>query len=208
MPRLPCALILLLGTFLTGMSPAFAEADALPSEAALEAGIEAHDAGRAEAAAAHFRRAAELGSDEAAFRLAIMHERGVGVRADIERAVEWYRQAAEAGSEKAQFNLAHLYATGHQIDRDLPAAVRWYRASAEQDNPHAQFALALILFQAEQGVDRDLVEAYKWITLAVLNFDTNHFRDDAASARGHIVDAMSQAQKAEGRRQVDAHRGR
>lgn len=187
-------------------SPAIAGTS--PSEAAYEAGIEARDAGDEEAAAEHFRRAAELGSDEAAFQLAIMYEHGRGVAASMRRAMEWYHQAAEAGNEKAQFNLAHLYATGRNMDKDAAEAAKWYRKSAEQNNPHAQFALGLMLFFGEAEVARDLVESYTWLTLAVYHFDANHFRDDAADARRHVLEQMTEEQEAEGRRRVNEHRNR
>lgn len=200
--RLPLLLICLL--LATG---AGAATEPAPSEAALAAGLEAREAGDGQAAAEHFRRAAELGSSEAAFWLASMYEHGEGVGASMNKAMEWYRRAAEGGSERAQFNLAHHYATGRHVDKDAAEAARWYRESAEQNNPHAQFALGLMRFHGEKGVSVDLVEAYRWITLAVLHFDANHFRDDAADARGAIMERMSEEQIAAGRELVNAHRG-
>lgn len=179
-----------------------------PSEAAFTAGLEAWEADNRDAAAEHFRRSAELGNSEAAFRLATMYESGHGVAASMNRAMEWYHRAAEAGNEKAQFNLAHHYASGRNVEKDAAEAARWYRKSAEQDNPHAQMALGLMRFLGEAEVSRDLVEAYRWLTLAVLNFDTNHFRDDAADARRHVLEQMTEAQEAEGQRLVNEHRNR
>jgi len=200
-------LLALLAAGLVVLAP-LAAAETPPSEAAYEAGVEARDAGDTDTAAEHFRRAAELGSDEAAFQLAIMYEHGRGVPASMRRAMEWYHQAAEAGNEKAQFNLAHLYATGRNMEHDPAAAAKWYRESATQDNPHAQFALGLMLYFGEENVPRDLVEAYKWLSLAVLNFDTNHFRDDAGDARRHVLEEMNAEQEEEGRRRVNEHRNR
>lgn len=199
-------LLLCLCLLLSGFVQA-AEAEK-PSEEAFAAGIEAWEAGNDNAAAEHFRRAAELGNSEAAFRLATMYESGHGVAASMNRAMEWYHRAAEAGSERAQFNLAHHYATGRNVDKDAVAAEHWYRRSAEQDNPHAQMALGLMRFLGDGEVPRDLVEAYRWLTLAVLNFDTNHFRDEAADARRRVIRQMTAEQEAEGRRLVEEHRNR
>lgn len=179
-----------------------------PSEEAFAAGLEAWEADNRDAAAEHFRRAAELGNSEAGFRLATMYEHGHGVAASMNRAMEWYHRAADAGSEKAQFNLAHHYATGRNVEKDAGEAERWYRKSAEQNNPHAQKALGLMRFLGDGEVTRDLVEAYRWLTLAVLNFDANHFRDDAADARRHVLEQMTDEQEAEGRRLVNEHRNR
>lgn len=188
------------------LATAVSAGDEAPSDRALAAGIEARENGDAEAAIDHFRRAADLGNSEAAFWLAILYETGEGVGASMERALEWYHRAAEAGEERAQFNLAHHYATGREVDKDPARAAHWYRRSAEQNNPHAQLALGLMLFHGEEGVNRDLVGAYRWTTLAVLHFDANHFRDDASRARDAIMERMSEAQKEEGRRLVDEHR--
>lgn len=187
---------------------AAADSELAPSEAAYEAGVEAHERGDSEAAAEHLRRAAELGSAAAAFRLAVMYESGDGVGASMKRAMEWYRRAAEAGNEMAQFNLAHHYATGRSVEADPIEAERWYRKSAEQDNPHAQKALGLMRFFGEGEVARDLVEAYRWLTLAVLNFDANHFRDDAAHARREVLEQMTAEQEERGRELVEEHRAR
>lgn len=204
MPMIRAAFALLVLT----LAPAVQGDDLPPSQAALEAGIEARQAGDFRSAADHFRRAADLGSDEAAFRLAVMYETGDGVAASMMRALNWYRRAAENGNEKAQFNLGHLYASGRGMEHDPAEAARWYRESARQNNPHAQFALGLMLLLGEEGVARDLVESYKWLTLAVLNFDTNHFRDDASRARRELLEQMNEEQKTEGRRLVDEHRNR
>lgn len=179
-----------------------------PGEAALAAGLEAYDVGDAVTAAREFERAAELGNAEAGFRLANMYETGDGVGASMVRALDWYRIAAEQGSEKAQFNLGHLYATGRNVERNLHNATRYYRMAAEQDNPHAQLALALILYRGEGRAPRDLVEAYRWVTLAVHNYEPTHFRDNANDVRREVIDAMTQEQRAEGRRRVDAHYAR
>lgn len=183
-------------------------ADSGPAEAAHSDGVDAVERRDWDAAAAAFRRAADLGHADAAFRLATLHEDGRGVEADMEQAMTWYHRAAEAGSERAQFNLGHHYASGRSVERDIGAAARWYRKSAEQDNPHAQFALGLMHYRGEGELERDLVAAYQWLTLAVLHFDTNHFRDDASRARKKVLDEMTDEQEAEGRRRVDEHRAR
>lgn len=188
--------------------PLAAGAASAPSQEAYDEGVEAWEANQPEAAAEAFQRAAELGSDEAAFRLAMLYEDGEGVTQDLERAIDWYHRAAEAGNEKAQFNLGRLYARGSGVERDISEAAHWYEQSALEENPHAQFTLGLMYFHGESELERDLVAAYRWLTLAVLNFNTNHFRDNASNARDKVVEEMTAEQEEEGKRLVEEHRSR
>ena len=58
---------------------------------------------------------------EAAFNLGILHEDGLGVPRDIQRALAYYRRGAEGGSPKASYRLGILYwlgAPGVAIDRE------------------------------------------------------------------------------------------
>jgi len=197
--------LLIAGLLLTPLALA---AERAPSQEAYEKGVDAWEANELQAAAEAFRRAAELGSDDAAFRLATMYEDGEGVSQDLERALDWYHRAAEAGNEKAQFNLGRLYARGSGIERDISAAAHWYEQSARKNNPHAQFTLGLMYYHGESELERDLVAAYRWLTLAVLNFNTNHFRDNASTARDKVVAEMTAEQKEQGKRLVEEHRSR
>ena len=52
------------------------------------------------------------GFGEAAFNLGILYEDGLGVDANIERALSYYRRGAENGSVKAQFRIGKLYWLG------------------------------------------------------------------------------------------------
>lgn len=162
-------------------------------DAAHDAGVEAYDRGDFQQAIEHFEHAFALGNDDAAFRLALMHEHGEGVMPSTRRAIEWYRKAAEAGNEKAQFNLGQMYAGGRGVEIDTEEAARWYRMSAEQENPHAQFIIGLMYYHGDAG-RVDLVEAYRWVTRAVHGYDANHFRDNANSARREIMRDMSDEQ--------------
>jgi len=59
-----------------------------------------------------FYRAAELGSPYATYAIGRCYERGLGVEADINRAVEYYRKAREMGDLAATHNLGALYCKG------------------------------------------------------------------------------------------------
>lgn len=59
-----------------------------------------------------------------------IYERGLGVKPDYTRAVEWYRKAAEQGSTRAQNNLGFLYEKGLGVPKDPNTALTWYRQAA------------------------------------------------------------------------------
>lgn len=76
------------------------------------------------------------------------------------------RERAAKGDAEAQFLLGRNYEAGRSgLKKDPAEAARWYRLSAEQGDPWAQASLGL-LYRFGKGVEKDLVEAYAWLTLA------------------------------------------
>ena len=49
--------------------------------------------------------------------------------------------------------------------KDYSEAAKWYRKAADQGHAGAQLYLGILLAQG-QGVEQDVVEAYKWLELA------------------------------------------
>lgn len=113
-----------------------------------------------------FLAAAEDGSPTAQLVLAMMYDRGRGVRQSDADAAGWFRRAAEQGNPYAQNRLGHMYDTGRGVRRDHGQALKWYRRSADRGNGDAQASIGF-LYEAGKGVRPDPVEAYKWYTLAV-----------------------------------------
>jgi uncharacterized protein len=75
-----------------------------------------------------------------------------------------------------------------------PALVETVRAEAMLGNPHALYALGLIYAEG-RGVQRSLVDAYAWLTLAVLHGDS-----DAELLRNHVAIDMTDEEFEEGKR--------
>ena len=90
-------------------------------------------------AIAIYRKAAEEGSQEAMFRLGVLHEEGRGVKRDLKGAHRWYHQVlenetAEGGPEadathEARYRLGRMLEEGRGASKDLKKAVSFYRAS-------------------------------------------------------------------------------
>lgn len=118
---------------------------------------------------AWYQRAAMHGYMPAQFRLGSHFEQGVGTPKDLERARVWYRRAAEQGHAKAMHNLGVLTASAG-TKSDLERAVQWFREAAERNLADSQYNLAL-MYEAGQGVEVNLAEAYKWFALAARSGD-------------------------------------
>jgi hypothetical protein len=128
------------------------------------------------------RKATEQGNALGQASLGYMYEAGRGVPKDDAEAVEWYRKAAEQGDADAQGRLANMY---------IGEALKWFRKSAEQGNSFAQ--ANLVAFYSLDGSNiEDLVEAYKWCSLAAHDVQTS---DSAICYR--LAAKMSPAQLAE-----------
>jgi TPR repeat protein len=77
------------------------------------------------------------------------------------------RERAARGDAEAQFLLGRNYEAGRSgLKKDPAEAARWYRRSADQGDPWAQASLGL-LYRFGKGVERDLVQAYMWLSLSV-----------------------------------------
>lgn len=106
------------------------------------------DAGRfdPEAAVAFLQRAADAGAPEAQFELAKLYERGTGVAADPQKALQLYQAAARQNFADAINDLGFLH---HQGGLGLPAdpqkAYEFFQRAAELRHPQAQFNFAALI---------------------------------------------------------------
>jgi hypothetical protein len=76
---------------------------------------------------------------------------------------------AEAGDPVAQFNLGYCHEMGQGTAVDHESAFRWYLRAARQGYPRAQYHVGLAYSYGGQGLDWDLTEACKWLTLSAKN---------------------------------------
>jgi len=95
-----------------------------------------------------YSKAARLDHPEAANRIAVCEEFGVGTQRNAEKAVSWYKRAAMLGSTGAMYKLGMLSMLG-SLDqpRDFRAGLAWLGRAAERADtktPHAVHELALL----------------------------------------------------------------
>jgi uncharacterized protein len=92
-------------------------------------------------------------------------------------ALDLIRAKANQGDAQAQLELAHEYQSGSLgAPRDLKEAIRWYRKAAEQNYRLAQYNLAAAYLRG-LGVEKDDLEAYKWMLLAAAQGDPSAKHD-------------------------------
>jgi TPR repeat protein len=100
----------------------------------LTAADQAYSSGDYEAAAALYRRDAELGVVAAQVNLAFLFLDGQGVTQDPAEAALWFLRAAELGNSEAQQNLGILYRDGRGVAADRLESAKWFRlAGASAD---------------------------------------------------------------------------
>jgi localization factor PodJL len=122
--------------------------------------------------------AAQQGLPAAQYRLAKLHERGIGVPRDFTEARAWTERAANGGNVKAMHDLAVFYADGEGGPQSYAAAAEWFRKAADYGVLDSQFNLA-VLYENGLGISPSQVEALYWYEIAAANGD--------ASAPGNVA---------------------
>ncbi|MDI1263544.1 MAG: tetratricopeptide repeat protein [bacterium] len=96
-------------------------------------------------AAKLFKPLAEKGNALAQYRIAKMHQMGLGVSKDARQAKKWGQLSAKQGNAEAAALMGSLYykADGGEA-ADVVRAYAWYDVSAEQGNAEAKKEIAVI----------------------------------------------------------------
>ena len=118
-----------------------------------------------QAGAGWLLRAAQLGSAQSAFNVAVMYERGFVVERDSTRAIEWYRKAVDANLPVAKHNLALLLRDGKGAARDGKEAVELLRSAARQGMAASMFTLGDI-HERGDAAPKDSAMALAWFAIA------------------------------------------
>ncbi|MEM7768491.1 MAG: SEL1-like repeat protein, partial [Pseudomonadota bacterium] len=109
--------------------------------------------------------AASDGLSAAQYRLAKLHERGLGVSRDIATARTWTERSAAGNNVKAMHDLAVFYAEGEGGEQNYAKAAEWFGKAAAYGVVDSQYNLA-VLFERGLGVTQNLPEAAFWFAAA------------------------------------------
>lgn len=124
----------------------------------LEDGHAAFDAQRYDAAFKAWSPLAEQDNAEAQYNLALLYMKGLGVKQDDRKALEWLHKAARQGMLDAQYNLGVMYHEGKGAYRSEKSAVEWWQLAAEQGHANAQYNLG-VMYAMASGVKQDANKA-------------------------------------------------
>ena len=106
-------------------------------------------------------KAAKKGDAEAQYMIGSCYSKGVDVKQNDEKAVDWWRKAAEQGHAISQSLLGYAYNKGKGVTKDSLEAVYWYSKSAEQGNAVAQMNLAMC-YTSGKGAPKNYSQAVYW----------------------------------------------
>lgn len=114
-----------------------------------------------------FKKAAQNKLAVAQFSVGMMHEHGKGTNRNLALAREYYQRAAEQGNLMSIYRLAMMNAAPQNPTNkpDFKVALRWFSMAANAGLVDAQYNLA-VLYEKGHGTDVDLVETYKWYSIA------------------------------------------
>lgn len=119
---------------------------------------------------------AGTGLSIAEYRLAKLHEQGLGVPLDLAEARYWTERAALGGNVMAMHDMAVFLAEGEGGPQSYSGAVNWFRQAAERGVVDSQFNLA-ILHENGLGVSPNAIEALYWFSVAAENGDSGAEED-------------------------------
>jgi TPR repeat protein len=99
-----------------------------------------------------FLHGARAGDPSAQLNLGHFYDEGIGVRANVEKALFWYRRAYQAGSGHAAGNIGLML----REQRDFAGAIRWLKKALTRGDDDSALHLAEI--QATRGHVRDALQ--------------------------------------------------
>lgn len=161
--------------------------------AAYMLGVQQLEAEEYASAARNVQAAAESGITAAQYRLAKLHERGLGVPRDFAAARDWTEKAAEGGNINAMHDLAVYFAEGEGGAQSYAGAVEWFRQAAEYGVVDSQYNLG-VLYEQGLGITADPVEALTWFRIASTAGDAG-----APAKAADLTDALTKEQAEEAR---------
>lgn len=108
------------------------------------------------------------------------------------------RRRAEQGDANAQIDLATMYHYGQGVEQDREEAVKWYARAARQGRIEALFPLGSLTESLAEGPE-DLVEAYRWYSLAADLVPPGKAHDIIVERRDRVAEQLPAGRFAAGR---------
>ncbi|RYE61611.1 MAG: sel1 repeat family protein, partial [Oxalobacteraceae bacterium] len=104
-------------------------------------------------------QSADAGDMHAELKVGWFYQKGLSLRADPSRAVEWYERSASKGNLWAYHMLAFMLMDGEGIAKDLALAQRYFEKSLPFTNDHwAQLKLAQLIRSSDPRRSKQLLK--------------------------------------------------
>lgn len=123
-----------------------------------ELGVKAAGLGDYTQSVSHFKLATAHEHSGATFNLGICFEQGIGIKQDMNLAMECYDAASRLGHPKAMYNLGVFYASGlGGLRKNKKLARRCFEAAAQLGVIEAKTALGFTIFPQEDTVHPEVL---------------------------------------------------
>lgn len=110
--------------------------------------------------------AAARGNDDAKYMLGRLYYNGESWPRDFVKARAYLEAVADYENPEGMYCLGVLYGRGLGGDAALDRALECYESAAAQSYAPAQFELGNLYYEGAGGKQKDLVQAYMWLSLA------------------------------------------
>ncbi|CAF4523619.1 unnamed protein product, partial [Didymodactylos carnosus] len=133
-----------------------------------------------ESAAKCYAKAVGLGNAEGMYNLSLLHQQGLGVKKDIQTAIQLLKQAAaqsptmsdecfipNVGVAEAEHALGLHYETGVGVEMTYHKAAKWYQRASDHGSATAANNLGL-MYGDGRGVEKDLVKSEQLLHLSAV----------------------------------------
>jgi TPR repeat protein len=139
--------------------------------------------------------------------LAGFYETGAnGLPVDSASAAKWYGKAAAHGDLGAALTLVRMYEQGRGVGRDRVQASIWRTQAAGLGDAASALKVGKSLAAGRAGFARDDLQAYVFLSLAAIRYDSFGDRGlkGAAAARDEVGPRLTRAQREEAERMIEA----
>ncbi len=136
-----------------------------PARAGFDEGVAAYEREDFITALREFLPLAQNGDSLAQSYVGVIFHFGLGIKPNLEKAVDWYARAANKGDSLSQRILGDLHVEGAWGSPDYVTAAKWYQLAAEGGDVEAQRKLGQMYLEG-RGVPRDQNRAARWLRMA------------------------------------------
>ena len=66
------------------------------------------------------------------YKIGVMYDRGLGLKQNYRKALNWYGKSAKNGFGLAQYKIGQMYVAGHGVKQNFTKAYAWVRSAISQ----------------------------------------------------------------------------